>query len=148
MKKNIFILSLPMAFLASCSGSDYSSSNNTGPTGPVEGSAMQPGTGGPNQPNQVYTDLSSGDSKAAQRTSWDLGFYTGSDFRVVLNGSLKMAVKKLETTNIDEVQEEDATVNVRFAPSSTLGYVDNPTGILTGNGGGEGTAIAEVSAND
>lgn len=148
MKKNIFILSLAMAFLASCSSSDDNNSNNTTPTGPVEGSVVQPSVGGPNQPNQVYTDLSSGESTAIQRTAWDLGFYTGSDFRVVLNGSLKMAVKKLETTNIDEVQEEDGTVNVSFATSSTLGYVDNPTGILTGNGGGEGTAIAEVSAND
>src|SRR5690606_34716347 len=104
--------------------------------------------GGPNQPNQVYVDFSSGESKAVERTSWDLGFYSGSEFRVILNGSLKMAVKKLETTNIDEVQEADPTVNVSFATEASLGYVDNPTGVLTGNGGGEGTAIAEISSND
>lgn len=147
MKKSIFILSLAASvFMTSCSGDD--SNGNGTATGPAEGSIVQPSVGGPNQPNQVYIDLSSGESKAVQRTAWDLGFYTGTEFRVVLNGSLKMAVKKLETTNIDEVQQADPTVNVSFATESSLGYVDNPTGVLTGAGSGEGTAIAEISAND
>ncbi|MHA3788542.1 HmuY family protein [Flavobacterium hauense] len=146
MKKSIFILSVALAFLASCSSED----NNTPNTGvkPVEGSIQQPNVGGPNEPNQVYVDLSSGTSVAVERTAWDLGFYSGSDFRVVLNGSLKMAVKKLNTTNIDEVQQPDNNVSVNFSVEASLGYADNPNGILTGAGGGEGTAIAEISAND
>src|SRR5690606_5813870 len=55
-------------------------------------------------------------------------------------------VKQLNTTNIDEVQQEDSSVAVGFTTMADLGYVDNPTGILTGNGAGEGTAIAEISA--
>ncbi len=148
MKKNIFILAFAAAIIASCSSDDSSNNNSGQVTGPVEGSIVQPEVGGPNEPNQVYTDLSSGESKAVERTSWDLGFYTGDEFRVILNGSVKMAVKKLETTNIDEIQQEDPTVSVSFATDSSLGYVDNPTGNLFGNGGGEGTAIAEVSATD
>jgi hypothetical protein len=146
MKKSIFILSFACAFLASCSSEDNAPAN----TGikPVEGSIQQPNIGGPNEPNQVYVDLSSGTSVAVERTAWDLGFYSGAEFRVVLNGSLKMAVKKLATTNIDEVQTADPSVSVNPDVDSYLGYVDNPTGILTGNGGGEGTAIAEISAND
>lgn len=145
MKKSIFILSLACAFLASCSSED-----ETAATGnkPVEGSILQPAIGGPNEPNQVYVDLGSGTSTPIERTAWDLGFYSGVEFRVVLNGSLKMAVKKLATTNIDEVQQEDPGVAVNFSVLASLGYVDNPTGILTGNSGGEGTAIAEISATD
>ena len=149
MKKSIFILSMAMTFFASCSSSD-DSNGTTEPVGPTpsEGSIVQPNIGGPTEPNQVYVDLATGESKEIHRTAWDLGFYSGADFRVVLNGSLKMAIKKLETTNIDEVQEADPTVSVSFATASTLGYADNPNGILTGNGGGEGTAIAEISATD
>lgn len=145
MKKSIFILSLACAFLASCSSEDEKVTNTTKP---VEGSIQQPAIGGPNEPNQVFVDLSTGTSVSIQRTVWDLGFYSGAEFRVVLNGSLKMAAKKLATTNIDEVQEADPGVAVNFGVASTLGYADNPTGILTGNGGGEGTAIAEISATD
>ncbi len=146
MKKSIFILSLACAFLASCSGEDNTTTDNG--VKPVEGSIQQPAIGGPNEPNQVYVDLGTGTSASVERTAWDLGFYSGSEFRVVLNGSLKMAVKKLPTTNIDEVQTTDPSVSVNPDVDSFLGYVDNPTGILTGNGGGEGTAIAEISATD
>jgi len=148
MKKGLIILSLATVFLSSCSGSDDSTDTvNPGP-GAVEGSVVQPSIGGPNEPNQIYVDFSSGSSKSIERTAWDLGFYSGSEFRVILNGSLKMAAKKLTTTNIDEVQTPDSGVAVNFGIVSTLGYVDNPNGILTGNGGGEGTAIAEIAAND
>ena len=65
---------------------------------------MSPEVGGPLEPNQVYVDLSSGKMTSAVRNSWDLGFYSGADFRVVLNNSVKMAAKQLKSTNIDEVQ--------------------------------------------
>ncbi|MDD3773482.1 MAG: HmuY family protein, partial [Weeksellaceae bacterium] len=109
---------------------------------------VEPSVGGPNQPNQVYIDLSTTEQTAVKRDSWDLGFATGDKFRVIINGSIKMAVKQLETTDIDQVQESDATVAVGYSTMSSLGYVDDPTGTLEGAGGGEGTAIAEISAND
>lgn len=149
MKKSIFIVSLAFAFLTSCSGSDDSVDPIVpGGNKPSEGSIVQPNIGGPTEPNQIYFDLSSGQPKSVLRTTWDLGFYSGSDFRVVLNSSVKMAVKQLATTNIDEIQVEDPGVAVNFSVSATLGYADNPNGILTGNGGGQGTAIAEISATD
>lgn len=147
MKKSIFILSLAFAFLTSCSSSDDSVAPGPG-NKPAEGSIVQPNIGGPNEPNQIYFDLSTNQAKQVLRTTWDLGFYSGSDFRVVLNGSVKMAVKQLATTNIDEVQQEDPGVSVNFGVDASLGYADNPNGILTGAGGGQGTAIAEISAND
>ncbi len=113
------------------------------------GSVLAATVGGPNQPNQLYLDLSSGTSKSVNRAAWDFGFYSGSDFRVIINGSVKMAVKKLETSDITLPQEIDA--NVTVGAGSTLasnGFVDNPTGVLAGAGAGIGTAIAEVSAAD
>jgi len=149
MKKSIFILTMATLVFASCS-SDDSNPATTAPVAevPGEGGILTPVTGGPNQGNQVYVDLSTGVSTPVRRDSWDFGFASGNEFRVILNGSIKMAAKQLATTNIDEVQTEDASVNVSFSTYSTSGYVDNPTGILTGAGNGEGTAIAEISAND
>ncbi len=146
MKKSFLLLSMAFLTLASCSSDD----NNNAPIVevPEEGGVLTPTTGGPNQGDQVFVDLSTGQSKSARRDSWDFGFASGSEFRVIINGSIKMAVKKLATSNIDEVQTEDASVNIGFSTVSTLGYADNPTGVLTGAGNGEGTAIAEISAND
>lgn len=145
MKKGIFTLSLVALLFASCSDDD---NKGTGPTGPIDGAVVTPTVGGANQPNQVFVDLSTGTETTARRDSWDLGFSTGSDFRVIINGSIKMAVKQLETSDISQPQEADASVAVGFSTDATWGYVDNPTGVLQGAGNGIGTAIAEISAND
>jgi len=145
MKKQFLTLAIALVTLASCSSDD------DGPTIeiPSVGATVQPTVGGANQPNQVYLDLSSETSTAVNRASWDFGFSTGSDFRVVINGSLKMAVKKLETSDITLTQISDDAVAVGAGTnSSSNGYCDNPTGILAGSGAGIGTAIAEVSAVD
>ncbi len=113
------------------------------------GGVVPASVGGPNQPNQLYLDFSSGTSKSVNREAWDFGFYSGNDFRVIINGSLKMAVKKLETSDITLPQEIDANVSVGAGTTlASNGFVDNPTGVLTGAGAGLGTAIAEVSATD
>jgi hypothetical protein len=105
------------------------------------GTALAPLVGGPGQPNQVYVDLSTGKLTSVVRTSWDLGFYSGTDFRVVLNGSVKMSAKQLATTNIDEVQVADETMIIGQGQGIPT-QVDEPSGnILV-------TAIAGVSAND
>lgn len=144
MKKGFFILSLSVLALASCSSDD----EGTLYVPPVSEAVIEASTGGPNQQNQLYVDLSTSTKTSVLRDSWDLGFSSGTSFRVAINGSLKMAVKQLNTTNIDEVQTEDATVAVGFSTLASWGYVDNPTGILEGPGAGVGTAIAEISAND
>jgi len=105
------------------------------------GQALAAAVGGALQQNQVYIDLSSGASATALRTSWDLGFYSGSEFRVAINGSLKMAAKQLETTNIDEVQTPDETMIITQG-QGVYTQIDHPAGLITG------TAIAAVSDND
>lgn len=148
MKKTFFFLSIAALSLSACS-SDDDATQEVVVEVPSEGKIIQPAVGGPNQPNQVYIDLSSEASQSANRGSWDFGFSGGSDFRVVINGSLKMAVKKLETSDITLVQTSDTEVAVGAGTTlASNGYVDNPTGILAGGGAGVGTAIAEVSATD
>ncbi len=144
MKKGFFILSLSVLALASCSSDD----DGAPYVPPVSEAVIEASTGGPNQQNQLYVDLSTSTKTSVQRDSWDLGFSSGTPFRVAINGSVKMAVKQLNTTNIDEVQAEDSSVTVGFSTLASWGYVDNPTGILEGAGSGVGTAIAEISAND
>lgn len=105
------------------------------------GTALSPEVGGSGQPNQVYVDLSTGKLTSVVRTSWDLGFYSGNEFRLVLNGSLKMSAKALTSTNIDEVQVADETMIIGTGQGIAT-QVDDPSGnILV-------TAIAEVSATD
>ncbi len=149
MKKSIFIASAVALFIASCSSDDSTVTKGEETTVlSVDQAVVAPSVGGANEPNQVFVDLSSAQETSIRRDSWDLGFYSGDEFRVIINGSIKMAVKQLNTTDIAEVQEEDASVAVGYTTLAELGYVDNPTGILTGAGNGEGTAIAEVSDNN
>jgi hypothetical protein len=108
---------------------------------PSLGTALAAEVGGANQPNQVFIDLSSGTMTKAQRTSWDLGFYSGAEFRVVLNSSVKMAAKQLTSTNIDEIQVTDETMLINQGQGSASQIDDAAGDILK-------TAIAEVSAND
>jgi len=146
MKKTFLFLSFALLTLGSCSGDDDNTSTVELPS---VGATLQPTVGGANQPNQVYLDLSSGESKSVNRATWEFGFYGGSDFRVIINGSLKMAVKKLATSDITLPQVSDADVAVGAGTTaSSNGYVDNPTGVLAGAGAGIGTAIAEISATD
>jgi HmuY protein len=145
MKKLLFI-SIALLSLASCSSDD---NNTPAPEVPTVGATLKETVGGPNQPNQVYLDLSAAESKSVNRASWDFGFSSNSEFRVILNGSLKMAAKKLATSDITLPQTIDT--NVLAAGGNNLssnGYVDNPTGVLAGAGAGIGTAIAEISATD
>ncbi|WP_294820337.1 HmuY family protein [uncultured Flavobacterium sp.] len=130
--KKIFLL--PLAFLAFACGDDDS---NVAPIEPVSGgtifgTAEHPlNVGGPTQQNQVYVDLSGESTTNVARDSWDLGFYSGDDFRVVINGSLRMAVKQLETTDISLVQEEDQMVAVGTFDAANMAYIDHPNGSLS-----------------
>jgi hypothetical protein len=111
------------------------------------GATLLPEIGGPNQGSQVYIDLSTELMTKVQRDSWDLGFYGGSDFRVAINGSLYMAVKNLNVTNIDavtpvSVQSFQSQVAMGTFDPANVSYIDAPIGNITQ------TAIATISEND
>ncbi|MDG3580937.1 HmuY family protein [Galbibacter pacificus] len=109
------------------------------------GGVMAPEVGGPDQPNQVYVDLSAQTQTVVKRDAWDLGFYSGESFRVVLNESVYMAAAPLEVTDIDAVTEADVAAlqpNVAVGIPGSNVYVDNPSGDI------QETVIAEVSETD
>ena len=148
-QNSILSLSFALLTLASCSNDDETTPVVDIPASASTGAIKQPAVGGANQPNQVFLDLSSETSTAVNRASWDFGFSTGADFRVTINGAIKMAVKQLATTDMSITQTSDANVAVGGGSNlSSNGYCDNPTGVLAGAGAGFGTAIAEVSATD
>lgn len=109
------------------------------------GTALAAEVGGPMQPNQVYVDLSSGKLTTVVRTSWDLGFYSGSEFKIVLNSSLKMAAKQLASVNIDEVQVADETMIIAQGQGNAS-QIDDPSGDFTKTTAT--TAITAVSTTD
>lgn len=104
--------------------------------------------GGASFPNKVFIDLSASRQTPVQRTSWDLGFYTGpDDFRVILNSSTAMMAKAINKTDLAAVTAADTlgfANEVAFsqtAPTTiSLPYIDYPNGDLSR------TAIAPVAA--
>ena len=133
-------------FVTSCSDDDTAQ----GPIDVViEGATVEPEVGGSNEPNQVYVDLSTNTTSVAQRDSWDLGFYSGSDFRVVINGSIYMATAELSTNDITainssstEVQDLQPQVAVGTFDASNMAYIDAPFGQITE------TAIDAISSTN
>lgn len=105
--------------------------------------------GGANFPNKVFIDLSANRHNAVNRTTWDLGFYGGSDdWRVILNSSTTMMAKQINKNDLNTVTAADTigfSTEVAFsqsAPTPTaLPYIDYPDGNLTR------TAIASIAAN-
>ncbi|AUP81684.1 hypothetical protein C1H87_18660 [Flavivirga eckloniae] len=131
---------------------DYSHANIQGNSrfiinaSPALGGSLTPEVGGPNQGNQVYVDLSTQSTTLARRDSWDIGFYNGDSFRVTINGSLYMATKALNHTNIDLVTDTDVTnlkpqVAVGTFNPENAAYIDAPNGNILE------TAIAEIAEN-
>ena len=97
--------------------------------------------------NSVYLDLSSDKTTTALRTGWDLGFYCGSDFRVILNNTSSAGAKILAKNDLTVVVAAD-TVGLTLATSQTnplpdqLAFFDDVAGDLTK------TVIPAVSATD
>ncbi|MFA7616552.1 MAG: HmuY family protein [Weeksellaceae bacterium] len=109
------------------------------------GGTLSPEVGGPNEPNQVYLELRSKIETAIRRDIWDLGFYSGDQFRVKLNTSLYMFAGQLSSTDIDQVSSSEIQAiksKMTFLVEGSQNYVDDPTGDING------TAIAEISEND
>ena len=91
---------------------------------------------GANAGNSVYLDLSSDRQTPVLRSGWDLGFYCGADFRVVLNNYISAGAKVLAKNNLADVGAADTigltlTTN-QFNPlPQQLPYFDNVAGDLT-----------------
>ena len=99
---------------------------------PITGTTLQPLVGGAAQPNQVWIRLSDATSTVNRRTDWDLAFYNGEQFRVLINSSVIIAAGKIEgATDIDAVKESDVAqlqqqVQIGTFDEANLQYVDSP----------------------
>ncbi len=110
---------------------------------PSEGSQLElDGGGGAGAPNSVYVDFSADKQTAVPRTSWTLGFYTGGDYRVILNYTTATSAVTLNKTDISQVGLDDTTgVSLALGQGAgTMAMVDDVYGDLSK------TAIAAVSA--
>ena len=109
--------------------------------------SLSGGSGGANAVNSVYIDLSTDRQDSVLRSSWDLGFYSGTDYRVILNNTTGAGAKVTNKTDFAQVGSAD-TVGLSLAPSQTnpqasdLQYFDDASGNLTQ------TAIPAISATD
>lgn len=120
------------------------------PVMPYHGIILSSGeTADPTYKNQIWFDLSQSSEKQTLRNVWDLGFYSGDDFRVILNTSLLMAAAPIEgVTELNQVNSamvEEMKNFVRVADFNTDNsiYVDDVKGNYMNNG----TVIAEISTN-
>ncbi|GAA4317091.1 hypothetical protein GCM10023149_14470 [Mucilaginibacter gynuensis] len=105
---------------------------------------LQGGEGASAAVNSVYVDLSANAQSSVKRISWDLGFYNGDDFRVILNNTSAASVVAVDKTDINAVSASDITITdleLGFG-KGTFNIFDDVTGDLTK------TAIAQVSATD
>lgn len=97
--------------------------------------------------NSVYLDLSADKQTASLRSGWDLGFYSGADFRVILNNFSSAGAKVLSKNDLTTVVAAD-TIGLTLAPSQLnplpeqLAWFDNAAGDLTK------TVIPAISATD
>ncbi|MFN3840167.1 MAG: HmuY family protein [Cyclobacteriaceae bacterium] len=118
---------------------------------------MEVNGGGALYPNKVFIDLSANRQTAVQRTAWDFGFSSGSEFRVILNSSNGMMARALTKTDLNAVTAADtvgfgaqlslaavfAAINSTPIPDwvpEAINWIDDPAGDLSK------TAIAEISA--
>lgn len=121
--------------------------NNTiAPIPPTDGAVIEPEVGGPDQPNQVFVDLSKATATAIPRSTWDLGFSNGAGFNVILNYSTYMVARATDQTDLAMVSSnlvtDDFKAAMVVAPEGNIDWIDNPDGDLND------TAIAPISADE
>lgn len=124
---------------------------------PSDGSTMQlngliANEAGSAAGNSVYVDFSANKQVSAARGSWDLGFYGGDEFRVIINHSVGATAKILDKTDLNQVTAAD-TVSLVASSELALGQGDGAFNVLDPVEGNKaaylsGTVIKEISATD
>jgi len=115
----------------------FSAITSTGTSLQLEG-----GTGGASAVNTVFVDLSANRQTSVLRDSWDLGFYSGTDFRVTINstnGASAIQVNKIDLNTVSSANINPDDLKLGLGLGSFALY-DDVSGDITK------TVIAEVSA--
>ncbi|MBC7934690.1 MAG: HmuY family protein [Rhizobacter sp.] len=103
------------------------------------------GEAGSSAGKSVYIDLSTNISTGMARKSWDLGFYSGSDFRVIINNTTTATAKIINKNDLSDVTVADTIgfngMSIGFNGTSWP-LVDDSSANITK------TVIPEVSATD
>lgn len=97
--------------------------------------------------NTVYVDLSTDKQTAVARSSWDLGFSSGTKFRVILNNGASAGAQVTNKTSLADISAQD-TVGLTLAiihtnlSSTDFNYFDGLDGALSN------TVIPAISATE
>ncbi|RZK77875.1 MAG: hypothetical protein EOO92_12170 [Pedobacter sp.] len=96
--------------------------------------------------NSVYVDFSGNSQNSIDRDSWDLGFYSGADYKVILNSSNGSSSIKVDKTDLNAVTSSDFNADAlkMGGGEGTLSLLDDPREANILNK----TAIEVVSAVD
>lgn len=71
--------------------------------------------------NTVFVDFSSNTQTPILRTGWDLGFYTGEQFRVIINNTSGASALMIDKTDINAVTIEDVDTEALAIPLGVAG---------------------------
>lgn len=115
---------------------------------PSSGSQLQlnGGTGGASAKNSIFVDFSADKQDSVARASWDLGFYSGSQFRVKINNTNGASAISVDKTDINVVSISDINTDdlqIALGDASAYAIIDDPVTADINK-----TVIAEVSAID
>ncbi|KAA8485357.1 heme-binding HmuY-like protein [Arcticibacter tournemirensis] len=105
---------------------------------------LEGGEGGSAAENSVFVDLSANRQTAVGRDEWDLGFYSGADFRVIINNATGASAIKVDKTDLTQVSSADINPDdLKLGQGlGSFSLIDDVNGDITK------TVIAAVSATE
>ncbi len=109
------------------------------------GAVINPEVGGLDQQNQVFIDLSTEKTTVTNKGNWDLGFYNGDEFRVILNYATYAMARPTDESSLEMVTDALVTQDYKDEMKDFLPNTQWKDGV---DGDLSKTAIAEISATD
>ncbi|MFC5626487.1 HmuY family protein [Algoriphagus winogradskyi] len=100
---------------------------------PTESGIIEVDGGGATYPNTAYIQFRTGTQTAVARESWDLAFATGSEFKVLINGTTGAMASATGETDINVVSSADmsaadsAALVLSFTNLEGILHVDDPS---------------------
>lgn len=147
MKKNQFF---QLGLAALTFGALVSCSDDPDPVviPPNESGFLEVDGGGATYPNTVYINLRATEQTPVARESWDLAFYTGSDFKVLINGTTGAMAMATGETDIQAISPTDLSASdsaaITFSVPNNVGiaHVDDVSNPL------ESPVIESISSTE